>query len=155
MLNNIILQGRLVRDPEKRATQSGVSVCSFTLACERDTKEKQTDFLDCTAFRQTADFIAQHFVKGNAILVNGRLQIREWTDKENNKRRNAEIAVDRAWFCESKRKGDDEEHAPAHMDAEAPPAVDMAQKQRDLAELEKQFSNVQFAAPDEPLPWEM
>lgn len=144
MLNNIVVHGRLVRDPEKRVTQSGVSVCSFTIACERDTKDKAVDFLDCTAFRQTADFIAQHFAKGNAILVNGRLQIREWTDKENNKRRNAEIAVDRAWFCESKRKADDDERPPMPTDADAPPVEDLAQKRADLAEL-AQFPNVQFA----------
>lgn len=158
MLNNITIMGRIVHTPELRYTQANVPVCSFSVACERDFKEngeKVTDFIDCVAWRHTAEFIQKHFSKGGMIIVNGRLQLRDWTDKNGNKRRNAEINVEAAYFGEPKRKGDDEEHAPAPTDADAPPAVDMAQKQRDLAELEKQFSNVQFAAPDEPLPWEM
>lgn len=144
MLNNITLYGRLVRDPALRQTQNNTPVASFTLACERDTRDKQTDFIDCTAWRHTGEFIAANFVKGSAILVNGRLQIREWTDNDGNKRRNAEVNVDRAWFCEPKRRVDDDEHPPMPDDSDAPPAVDMAQRQRDLAELE-QFPNVNFA----------
>ena len=144
MLNIITLHGRLVRDPEKRVTQNGLSVTSFTIACERDTKDKAVDFIDCTAWRQTADFIWQYFVKGDQILVNGRLQIRDWSDKEGNKRRNAEVAVDRAWFCEPKRTRDDDERPPMPTDADAPPFEDLEQKRADLAEL-AQFPNVQFA----------
>ena len=152
MLNNIILYGRLVKDPALRQTQSNTPVCAFTIACERDSKEKQTDFIDCVAWRHTGEFIAKNFVKGNAILVNGRLQLRDWTDKDGNKRRSAEVAVDRAWFCE--RKANPDERPPMPSDADAPPAVDMEQKQRDLAELER-FDNVTFADASAPMPWEM
>lgn len=151
MLNNITLHGRLVRAPILRRTQSNTPVTSFTLAVDRDTKDKQTDFIDCTAWRYTGEFIADNFDKGNAIIVNGRLQIREWTDKDGNKRRNAEVNVDRAWFCEPKRRVDDDERPPMPSDADAPPEVD----QQGLAELAAAFpNNVQYADADAPLPWE-
>lgn len=109
MLNKVILMGRLVRDPEIRAVGNGTNAANFTLAVERDYAkdgQKETDFIDCVAFRQTADFISKYFTKGRMMAVSGRLQLRNWTDKEGNKRRNAEIIVDNAYFADSKRDSD-------------------------------------------------
>ena len=106
MLNHITIMGRLVRDPELRKTGSGVSVASFTVAVDRDFAkdgEKKTDFIDCVAWRQAGEFIAKYFTKGRMIVVDGHLEIREWTDKEGNKRRNAEVIVANAYFGDSKR----------------------------------------------------
>lgn len=109
MLNKIILMGRLVRDPELRQTGNGASVASFTLAVDRDRKsengEKKADFIECAAWRQTGEFVAKYFTKGRTAIVEGRLQIREWTDKEGNKRRNAEIQAENVYFGDSKREG--------------------------------------------------
>ena len=110
MLNKIIIMGRLTRDPELRHTQSGVSVASFTLAVDRDMKnketgEKATDFIDCTAWRATADFVSKYFTKGRMAVVEGRLQIRDWTDKEGGKRRTAEVVADNVYFGDSKKDG--------------------------------------------------
>lgn len=109
MLNHIVIMGRMVRDPELRRTQSGISVCSFTLACDRDFKskdggEKETDFIDCVAWRSTAEFVSKYFTKGRMMAVEGRLQLRDWVDKEKNKRRSAEIQVDGAYFADSKKE---------------------------------------------------
>lgn len=109
MLNHIVIMGRMVRDPELRSTQSGISVCSFTLACDRDfkskdNKEKETDFIDCVAWRSTAEFVSRYFTKGRMMAVSGRLQLRDWVDKDKNKRRSAEIQVDSAYFADSKSK---------------------------------------------------
>ena len=107
MLNKIILQGRLVRDPELRKTQTGVSVCSFTIAVDRDFKrdgEKETDFFDVVAWRSTAEFVSKYFTKGRMALVEGRLQNRDWVDKENNKRRSTEVQADNVYFGDSKPK---------------------------------------------------
>lgn len=108
MLNHIVLQGRLTRDPELRYTQSQTPVASFTLACDRDYQqggsERQTDFIDCTAWRQTAEFVSKYFAKGSMAVVSGRLQIRDWTDREGNKRRSAEVVADNIYFGESKRR---------------------------------------------------
>lgn len=109
MLNHIIIMGRMVRDPELRSTQSGTSVCSFTLACDRDFKskdggDKETDFIDCVAWRSTAEFVSKYFTKGRMMAVEGRLQLRDWVDKEKNKRRSAEIQVSSAYFADSKSK---------------------------------------------------
>ena len=108
MLNRIILMGRLTRDPELRHTQSGTAVASFTLAVDRDFKnkqsgEKETDFIDVVAWRQTGEFVSRFFNKGRMAVVEGRLQIREWTDKEGNKRRTAEVVADNVYFGDSKR----------------------------------------------------
>ncbi len=108
MLNHIVLMGRLTRDPELRYTQSQMPVASFSLACERDYggrdgSEKQTDFIDIVAWRQTAEFVSKYFTKGSMAVVSGRLQIRDWTDREGNKRRNAEVVADNVYFGESKR----------------------------------------------------
>lgn len=106
-LNRVIIMGRLTRSPELRRTASGISVVSFTIACERDFKdkqsgEKQTDFIDIVAFRQTAEFVAQYFDKGRMAVVEGRLQIRDWKDKDGNNRRSAEIVADNVYFGDSK-----------------------------------------------------
>lgn len=111
MLNQITLMGRLTRDPELRRTQSGTAVASFSLAVDRDYSgkdggEKETDFIDCVAWRSTAEFISKYFTKGRMAVVTGRLQIRPWTDKDGNKRRAAEVVVDSAYFGDSKRDGD-------------------------------------------------
>ena len=107
MLNNIVIMGRLTRDPELRRTSSGVAVASFTLACERDFApqgaDKETDFIDVCAWRYTAEFVDKYFSKGQMAVVTGRLQIRNWQDKEGNKRRSAEILADHVYFCEAKR----------------------------------------------------
>ena len=107
MLNRIILMGRLVRDPELRRTQSGTAVTSFSLAVDRDFKsqsgEKETDFIDVVAWRSTAEFVAKYFTKGRMAIVEGRLQIRPWTDKEGNSRRSAEVVADNIYFGDSKR----------------------------------------------------
>lgn len=107
MLNNIVIMGRLTRDPELRRTGSGVAVTSFTLAVDRDFSakdggEKETDFIDCVAWRQAGEFVSKYFSKGRMACVSGRLQIRNWTDKDGNKRRNAEVIVDNVYFADSK-----------------------------------------------------
>ena len=110
MLNKIFIMGRLTRDPELRRTQSGTAVTSFSLAVERDFKtqggEKETDFIDVVAWRNTAEFVAKYFTKGRMAVVEGRLQIRSWQDKEGNNRRTAEIVADNVYFADSKRDGD-------------------------------------------------
>ena len=112
MLNHITIMGRLTRDPELRYTQSQTPVASFTLAVDRDFGnrdggEKQTDFIDCVAWRQTAEFVSKYFTKGSMAVVSGRLQIRDWTDREGGKRRSAEVVVDNMYFGESRRRDGD------------------------------------------------
>ena len=111
MLNHITLMGRLTRDPELRRTGSGIAVASFTVAVDRDFGgrdggEKETDFIDCVAWRQTGEFVSKYFTKGRMIVVSGRLQIRSWTDKDGNKRRTAEVVADNCYFGDSKRDSD-------------------------------------------------
>ena len=108
MLNRIILMGRLTRDPELRRTQNGTEVTSFSIAVDRDFKnkdtgEKSTDFIDIVAWRQSAEFVCDYFSKGRMAVVEGRLQIRDWTDKDGNKRRSAEVLADNIYFGDSKR----------------------------------------------------
>ena len=108
MLNRIILMGRLTRDPELRHTQTGTPVASFSLAVDRDFKdkttgEKSTDFIDIVAWRQTAEFVSRFFTKGRMAVVEGRLQLRDWTDRDGNKRRTAEVIADNVYFGDSKR----------------------------------------------------
>jgi len=108
MLNHITIMGRLTRDPELRRTGSGIAVASFSVAVDRDFGgrdggEKETDFIDCVAWRQTGEFVSKYFTKGRMIVVSGRLQIRSWTDKEGNKRRTAEVVADNCYFGDSKR----------------------------------------------------
>ena len=118
MLNRIIVMGRMTRDPELRRTGSGTAVVSFSLAVDRDFKsqsgEKETDFIDVVAWRNTAEFVSKYFSKGRMAVVEGRLQLRDWTDKDGNKRRTAEIVADSVYFGDSKRDGgDNPDYAPA------------------------------------------
>ena len=109
MLNHITIMGRLTRDPELRRTGSGTAVASFTLAVDRDFapdgQEKETDFIDCVAWRNTGEFVSKYFTKGRMAVVSGRLQIRGWTDKDGNKRRTAEVIADNVYFGDSKPEG--------------------------------------------------
>ena len=111
MLNHIVIMGRLARDPELRRTQAGVPVASFRLAVDRDfrdknTGERATDWIDVVAWRQTGEFVSRYFTKGRMAVVEGRLQIREWTDKEGNRRTSAEVVADNVYFGDSRREGD-------------------------------------------------
>ena len=147
MLNHITVMGRLVRDPELRRTGSGVAVASFTVAVDRDYSpkdggERKTDFINCVAWRQTGEFISKYFTKGRMIVVDGRLEMRDWTDREGNKRTSAEINVDNAYFGDSKRDGDNggSYSAPAASgfggySAPAAPASDFAMLDDDDAQL--------------------
>ena len=112
MLNHIVLMGRLTRDPELRRTGTGIAVASFTLAVDRDYAPKdggqrETDFIDIVAWRSTAEFVSKYFSKGRMAVVSGRLQIRNWQDKEGNKRRSAEVVADNVYFGDSKRDSAD------------------------------------------------
>ena len=109
MLNKVFIMGRLGADPELRRTQSGIPVASFRLAVDRDFKDKQTgeratDWIDVTAWRQTGEFVSRYFTKGRTAVVEGRLQLRDWTDKDGNKRRTAEVVADNIYFGESKKR---------------------------------------------------
>lgn len=108
MLNHVSLMGRLAKDPELRRTQSGVAVTSLRIACARDYKpndaERETDWLDVVCWRGTAEFAAKYFAKGRMIVVAGRLQSRDWTDKDGNKRTAVEVVADSVYFGDSKRE---------------------------------------------------
>lgn len=110
MLNHIVLMGRLTRDPELRRTGSGTAVASFTLAVDREYapqgQERETDFIDIVAWRNTAEFVDKYFTKGRMAVVSGRLQIRLWTDKDGNKRKSAEVVAEHVYFGDSKRDSD-------------------------------------------------
>ena len=148
MLNHITIMGRLTRDPELRRTGSGIAVASFTVAVDRDFGsrdggEKETDFIDCVAWRQTGEFVSKYFTKGRMAVVSGRLQIRSWTDKDGNKRRTAEVVADNVYFGDSRREGDNAggfaaPAAPAFGGYSAPtdaPASDFAMLDDDDAQL--------------------
>lgn len=125
MLNHIIVMGRLVADPELRNTDSGTPVCSFRIACDRDFKNKQTgeretDFINVVAWRSTAEFVSKFFSKGRMAVVEGRLQIRPYTDREGNKRTAAEIVAGSVYFGDSRPKGDDDQEPPAYHGSELP-----------------------------------
>ena len=157
MLNHIVIMGRLTRDPELRRTGSGIAVASFSVAVDRDFGgrdggEKETDFIDCVAWRSTGEFVSKYFTKGSMIVVSGRLQIRSWTDKEGNKRRSAEVVADNVYFCESKRSSESNSYggnnyggnaysapaAPSYGSYAAPaaaPASDFAMLEDDDAQL--------------------
>ena len=106
MLNKIVIMGRLVRDPDLRRTQAGTAVAAFTLAVERDFKdaatgERTADFIDCVAWRQTGEFVSRYFSKGRMAVAEGRLQLRDWVDRDGNKRRSAEVVVEQMYFGDS------------------------------------------------------
>ena len=117
MLNKIVLMGRLTRDPELRKTQSGTAVASFTLAVDRDYKpqdgERETDFIDIVAWRGTGEFVSKYFSKGRMAAVEGRLQVRDWKDKDGAKRRSTEVIADNVYFGDSKRPESGTQEAPA------------------------------------------
>ncbi len=108
MLNKIVIMGRLARDPELRRTQSGIAVTSFRIACDRDFKsqsgEKGTDWIDIVAWRNTAEFVSKYFTKGRMAIVEGRLQTRDWTDKDGNKRTAVEVVADNVYFGDSRQR---------------------------------------------------
>ena len=143
MLNHIVIMGRLTRDPELRRTGSGVAVASFTIAVDRDfgkneNGEKETDFIDCVAWRQTGEFVSKYFTKGRMAVVSGRLQIRSWTDKDGNKRRTAEVVADNVYFGDSRREGEGVPAAGSFGGYSAPasaPASDFAMLEDDDAQL--------------------
>lgn len=147
MLNHIVLMGRLVRDPELRRTGSGVAVASFRIAVDRDFAaagaEKEADFIDCVAWRNTAEFVSKYFTKGRMAVVSGRLQMRNWNDKEGNKRVSAEVVADNVYFGDSKRDATQDsfggyaaQSAPAAFQAPAAaPKSDFAMLEDDDTEL--------------------
>lgn len=139
MLNRIDIMGRLVSDPELRRTGTGIAVCSFTIACERDFKDKdgnkETDFVNVVTYRNTAEFVDKYFTKGRMAVVSGRLQIRSWTDNDGNKRRTAEIVADNVYFGDSKQ---------ATSDTSAAPSAYPAPVQNDFAMLEGDDSVLPF-----------
>ena len=147
MLNHITIMGRLTREPELRRTGTGTAVASFTPAVDRDfgkneNGEKETDFIDCVAWRQTGEFVSKYFTKGRMAVVSGRLQIRSWTDKDGNKRRTAEVVADNVYFGDSRRDGDNAGgySAPAgsfggYSAPAAAPASDFAMLEDDDAQL--------------------
>lgn len=142
MLNHIVLMGRLTRDPELRRTGSGTAVATFSIAVDRDYAaqgaEKETDFIDIVAWRNTAEFVSKYFSKGRMAVVSGRLQIRNWNDKEGNKRRTAEVVADNVYFGEAKRDGASAEQGYAPSGFSAPissPASDFAMLEGDDSDL--------------------
>ena len=143
MLNHITIMGRLTRDPELRRTGSGVAVASFTIACDRDfgqNGQKETDFSDVTAWRNTAEFVDKYFNKGRMAVVSGRLQIRSWTDKDGNKRKSAEVVADNVYFGDSKTDASNSGNyvAPAMTSYATPasaPASDFAMLEDDDSQL--------------------
>ena len=112
MLNKVVIMGRFTKDPELRRTGSGTAVTSFSLACDRDFKsqsgDKETDFIEVVAWKNTAEFVSKYFSKGRMAVVEGRLQIRDWTDKAGNKRTTAEVVADNVYFADSKRSESNE-----------------------------------------------
>ena len=131
MLNHITIMGRLTRDPELRRTGSGTAVTSFTVAVDRDfggkdSGEKETDFIDCVAWRQTGEFVSKYFTKGRMAVVSGRLQIRSWTDKDGNKRKTAEVVADNVYFGDSKTDSNGS-HVPTYVQPASAPTSDYAQ----------------------------
>ncbi len=135
MLNKIFIMGRLTRDPELRRTQNGTAVAGFALAVDRDYKNadgtKETDFIEVVAWRSSAEFVSKYFTKGRMAIVEGRLQIRDWTDKDGSKRRNAEVVADNVYFGDSKKEGDSSGGYKA-----AGKAVDVEPDTGDFAEVE-------------------
>lgn len=142
MFNHIAILGRLTRDPEYRTTGSGLSVANFSVAVDRDfpgpSGEKETDFIDCVAWRKTAEFVTKYMKKGSMVVVSGRLQIRSWTDKDGGKRRTAEIVADSVYFAEGKRTADSAEAptpAPSYHAPIVPSGADFALLDDDDAQL--------------------
>ena len=149
MLNRIVLMGRLTRDPELRRTGSGTAVTSFSLAVDRDFKsqsgEKETDFIDIVAWRSTAEFVSKYFTKGRMAVVEGRLQIRDWTDRDGGKRRSAEVIADNIYFGDSKRDGGgDYGSAPAYGAPSYAASAPERGGQSDFAEIGEEDGELPF-----------
>ena len=122
MLNRIVIMGRIVRDPDLRRTQAGTAVAAFTLAVERDFKdaatgERTADFIDCVAWRQTGEFVSRYFSKGRMAVAEGRLQLRDWVDRDGNKRRSAEVVVEQMYFGDSRSEGGQKSGQPVPKEA--------------------------------------
>ena len=148
MLNKVIIMGRLARDPELRRTQTGTPVTSFRIACDRDFKsqsgEKTTDWIDVVAWRNTAEFVSKYFTKGRLAIVEGRLQTRDWTDKDGNKRTAVEVVADNVYFGDSKRDSDGGSYnAPAYAPADRgyAPAAPVADQ---FAEIDEEDGDLPF-----------
>ena len=116
MLNHSVIMGRLARDPELRRTNSGKAVCSFTIACDKPGKDSGASFIDCVAWEKTADFISNYFMKGSAIIVEGRLESRQYEAKDGQKRTVLEVVVSQAHFCEKKKEESPKGNAPANFE---------------------------------------
>jgi len=152
MLNHITIMGRMTKDPELRRTGSGIAVASFTLAVDRDRKneagEKEVDFIDCNAWRNTAEFVSKYFTKGSMAIASGRLQIRTWTDKDGNKRRNAEVVADSVYFGDSKKSSEDNSTGYTGGFPESMALIDKYQQQgaiqSDFAMLDDTDANLPF-----------
>ena len=161
MLNHIVLMGRLTRDPELRRTGSGIAVASFSLAVDRDfgssanNGEKETDFIDIVAWRNTAEFVSKYFTKGRMAVVTGRLQIRNWQDKEGNKRRSAEVVADNVYFGDSKRDSADggsfnQSQGYAQSFNQVPPQQPAYQAPQNVSAAPSDFSMLSDDDPDLP-----
>ena len=159
MLNKIILMGRLTRDPELRRTGTGTAVTSFSLAVDRDFKsqsgEKETDFIDIVAWRNTAEFVSKYFTKGRMAVVEGRLQIRAWEDRQGNKRRSAEVVADNVYFGDSKRDSADggsfnQSQGYAQSFNQVPPQQPAYQAPQNVSAAPSDFSMLSDDDPDLP-----
>ena len=160
MLNRIVIMGRLTRDPELRRTQNGTAVTSFSVAVDRDFKsresgEKATDFIDVVAWRQTAEFVCQYFTKGRMAVVEGRLQIRDWKDKDGNNRRSAEVVADNVYFGDSKRDSADggsfnQSQGYAQSFNQVPPQQPAYQAPQNVSAAPSDFSMLSDDDPDLP-----
>lgn len=150
MLNHIVVMGRLTRDPELRRTTSGIAVTGFSIAVDRDFSgqdgEKAVDFIDCVAWRNTAEFVSKYFTKGRMAVVSGRLQIRPWTDKEGNKRRSAEVVADSVYFGDSKKEstGTGGSYAAPPAPAVSSPSHGYVQPPQDFEEITEDDSQLPF-----------
>nr|DAQ45457.1 MAG TPA: Single strand binding protein [Caudoviricetes sp.] len=150
MLNKIFLQGRLCKNPELRNTQNGTAVASFSLAVDRDFKDKETgekkaDFINVVAWRSTAEFVSRYFTKGRMAVVEGRLQIRDYTDRDGNKRTAAEVVADNVYFGDSKRDAEGDGYGGSYGGGHsAPPYGAPGQHVDQFAELEEDDGNLPF-----------
>ena len=148
-MNHIVLMGRLTRDPELRYTQANTPVASFSLAVDRgyvsrDSGERQTDFIDIVAWRGTAEFVSKYFTKGQMAAVSGKLQIRDWTDKDGNKRRNAEVVADNIYFTESRKSRDGAGYSPAGQVSDSSGYTSAPITSSDFAELDDYDGDLPF-----------
>lgn len=145
MLNHIVIMGRLTKDPELRRTGNGTAVASFTVAVDRDfgKEEKETDFIECVAWRQTGEFVSKYFSKGRMAVVSGRLQIRSWTDKEGNNRKTAEVVADNVYFGDSKKEQTEQQYV-GFVKSDGFAGGEPEYKQNDFAMLENEDAQLPF-----------